>query len=147
MARSATTRASPITASATWRSPATPARPVSIPCAGTWCTRRSKTTGSFVASKPLLNQIHKMIRWSDLTNLHSVPTDCDQRDERMGWMGDAQVSSEGLMLNFDMAAFYTNFLRDMRDDQGADGTMTDTVPLLAATAAAPPTLPGARRFP
>jgi len=87
-----------------------------------------KTTGSFVASKPLLNQIHKMIRWSDLTNLHSVPTDCPQRNERMGWMGDAQVSSEGLMLNFDMMAFYTNFLRDMRDDQGADGTITDTVP-------------------
>jgi alpha-L-rhamnosidase len=87
-----------------------------------------KTTGSFVASKTLLNQIHKIIRWSDLTNLMSVPTDCDQRDERMGWMGDAQVSSEGLMLNFDMTAFYTNFLRDMRDDQGADGTITDTVP-------------------
>ena len=87
-----------------------------------------KTTGSFVASKPLLNQIHKIIRWSDLTNLHSVPTDCPQRNERMGWMGDAQVSSEGLMLNFDMTAFYTNFLRDMRDDQGADGSITDTVP-------------------
>jgi len=89
-----------------------------------------KTTGSFVASNPLLNQIHKIIRWSDLTNLHSVPTDCDQRDERQGWMGDAQVSSEGVMLNFDMAAFYTNFLRDMRDDLGPDGTMTDTVPYL-----------------
>jgi alpha-L-rhamnosidase len=89
-----------------------------------------KTTGSFVASNPLLNQIHKIIRWSDLTNMHSVPTDCDQRDERQGWMGDAQVSSEGVMLNFDMAAFYSNFLRDMRDDLGADGTMTDTVPYL-----------------
>ena len=89
-----------------------------------------ETTGSFVASKQILNQIHKIIRWSDLTNLHSIPTDCDQRDERQGWMGDAQVSSEGLMLNFDMAAFYTNFLRDMRDDLGADGTMTDTVPFL-----------------
>ena len=87
-----------------------------------------KTTGSFVASKPLLNQIHKIIRWSDLTNLHSVPTDCDQRNERMGWMGDAQTSAEGMMLNFDMAAFYTNFLRDIRDVQGADGTITDTVP-------------------
>jgi alpha-L-rhamnosidase len=87
-----------------------------------------KTTGSFVASKPLLNQIHKMIRWSDLTNLHSVPTDCPQRNERMGWMGDAQVSSEGVRLNFDMTAFYTNFLRDMRDVQGADGTLMDTVP-------------------
>ena len=89
-----------------------------------------ETTGSFVASKQLLNQIHKIIRWSDLTNLHSVPTDCDQRDERQGWMGDAQVSSEGVMLNFDMAAFYTNFLRDMGDELGPDGTMTDTVPHL-----------------
>ena len=88
-----------------------------------------KTTGSFVASKPLLNQIHKIIRWSDLTNLTSVPTDCDQRNERMGWMGDSQTSAEGMMLNFDMAAFYTNFLRDIRDVQDPDGTITDTVPL------------------
>ncbi len=87
-----------------------------------------KTTGSFVASKTLLNQIHKIIRWSDLTNLHSVPTDCDQRNERQGWMGDAQVSAEGMLLNFDMAAFYTNFLRDIRDVQDPDGTITDTVP-------------------
>jgi alpha-L-rhamnosidase len=90
----------------------------------------ARTTGSFVASKQLLNQIHKIIRWSDLTNLMSVPTDCDQRDERQGWMGDAQVSAEGLLLNFDMAAFYSNFLRDMRDELGPDGTMTDTVPHL-----------------
>ena len=46
----------------------------------------------------------------------------------MGWLGDAQTSAEGMMLNFDMAAFFTNFLRDMRDVQGPDGTLTDTVP-------------------
>ena len=85
-------------------------------------------TGNFAASKALLNQIHKVIRWSDLTNLHSVPTDCDQRDERMGWMGDAQTSAEAMMLNFDMAAFFANFLRDMRDVQNPNGTLTDTVP-------------------
>ena len=87
-----------------------------------------RPTGSFVASKQVLNQIHKIIRWSDLTNLHGVPTDCDQRNELMGWLGDAQTSAEGMMLNFDMLAFYTNFVRDMRDVQGADGTLTDTVP-------------------
>jgi alpha-L-rhamnosidase len=87
-----------------------------------------ETTGSFVASKPLLNQIHKIIRWSDLTNLASVPTDCEQRDERQGWLGDSQTSAEGLMLNFDMAAFYTNFLRNIRDVQDQNGTITDTVP-------------------
>ncbi len=86
------------------------------------------TTGSFVASKPLLNQIHRMIRWSDLTNLMSIPTDCDQRDERMGWLGDAQTSAEGMMLNFDMAAFFSNFLRDIRDVQDSQGAVTDTVP-------------------
>jgi alpha-L-rhamnosidase len=85
-------------------------------------------TGNFAASKAVLNRIHEVIRWSDLTNLHSVPTDCDQRNERMGWMGDAQTSAEGMMLNFDMAAFFTNFLRDIRDVQGPDGTLTDTVP-------------------
>jgi alpha-L-rhamnosidase len=85
-------------------------------------------TGSFAASNPTLNAIQKIIRWGQLTNLHSVPTDCDQRDERMGWMGDAHVTAEEAMLNFDMAAFYTNFVRDIRDTQGADGTLTDTVP-------------------
>ena len=85
-------------------------------------------TGSFVASKQILNQIQKLIRWSQLTNLFSIPTDCDQRNERQGWMGDAQVTAEEAMLNFDMAAFYTNFVRDIRDVQGPDGTITDTVP-------------------
>jgi alpha-L-rhamnosidase len=89
----------------------------------------AKTTGSFVASKTLLNQIHKITRWSDLTNLMSVPTDCDQRNERMGWMGDSQTSAEGMMLNFDLAAFFTNFVRNIRDVQDPDGTITDTVPL------------------
>jgi alpha-L-rhamnosidase len=86
------------------------------------------TTGSFVASKQILNEIQKLIRWSQLTNLFSIPTDCDQRNERMGWMGDAQVTAEEATLNFDMAAFYTNFIRDIRDVQDPDGTITDTVP-------------------
>jgi alpha-L-rhamnosidase len=86
------------------------------------------TTGGFVASKQLLNQIQKLIHWSQLTNLFGIPTDCDQRNERQGWMGDAQVTAEEAMMNFDMAAFYTNFVRDIHDVQGADGTITDTVP-------------------
>ncbi len=85
-------------------------------------------TGSFAASKTLLNQIHKVVRWSEATNLHSIPTDCDQRNERMGWLGDAQTSAEAMMLNFDMAAFYTNFVRDIHDVQDPDGTISDTVP-------------------
>ncbi|MGH9470895.1 MAG: family 78 glycoside hydrolase catalytic domain [Terriglobia bacterium] len=84
--------------------------------------------GAFVASKQILNQVQHLIHWSQLTNLFSIPTDCDQRDERQGWMGDAQVTAEEAMMNFDMAAFYTNFIRDIHDSQGADGSVTDTVP-------------------
>jgi len=87
-----------------------------------------ETVGSFVASKQILNDIQRLIRWSQLTNLFSVPTDCDQRDERMGWMGDAQVTAEEAMMNFDMAAFYANFLRDIRDAQAPDGSLPSTVP-------------------
>ena len=85
-------------------------------------------TGSFVSSNPTLNAIQRIVRWGTRTNLHSVQTDCNQRDERMGWMGDLQVTGEEAMMNFDMAAFYTNTMRNIRDIQGADGTVTDTVP-------------------
>jgi alpha-L-rhamnosidase len=87
-----------------------------------------RPTGSFACSKPVLNDLQRIIVWGQKTNLHSVPTDCDQRDERMGWMGDAQGTAEEAMMNFDMAAFYTNFVRDIRDEQDDQGRITDTVP-------------------
>jgi len=87
-----------------------------------------KPAGGFIASKPILNQIQRLLLWGIKSNLHSIPTDCNQRDERMGWMADAHLYAESAMLNFDAAAFYTNFLRNIRDIQGADGSVTDTVP-------------------
>lgn len=87
-----------------------------------------KPIGSFACSKQLLNELQHIIVWGQKTNLHSIPTDCCQRDERMGWMGDAQGTAEEAMHNFDMAAFYTNFLRNIRDVQDEKGTITDTVP-------------------
>ncbi len=87
-----------------------------------------RPAGSFVASNPILNQIQHLIHWGQLSNLMSVPTDCNQRDERQGWMGDAQASAQEAMLNFQMAAFYTNFIRDIRDAEKADGEIPDTVP-------------------
>ena len=84
--------------------------------------------GSFACSKPILNRLQRNIVWGQSSNLHSIPTDCCQRDERMGWMGDAQGTAEEAIYNFDMAAFYTNFLRDIRDVQDDKGTITDTVP-------------------
>ncbi|MEN6608567.1 MAG: family 78 glycoside hydrolase catalytic domain, partial [Bryobacteraceae bacterium] len=85
-------------------------------------------TGGFTASKQILNEVQRLILWGTQTNLHSVPTDCSQRDERKGWMGDAHLYGDTVMLNFDAAAFYANFIRGMRDAQGADGAVPDTVP-------------------
>ena len=87
------------------------------------------TVGSFTASTQILNDIQRVIRWSQLTNLMGLPTDCDQRDERQGWMGDAQITAEEAMMNFDMAALYTNFIRNIADAQRDDGAVPDTVPL------------------
>ncbi len=84
--------------------------------------------GSFVASKQILNRIQHLVHWSQLTNLMSIPTDCDQRDERQGWMGDAQITAPEATMNFNMAAFYTNFIRDMLDAEGSDGSLPETVP-------------------
>jgi len=84
--------------------------------------------GSFAASKEILNKLQRIITWGQKTNLHGIPTDCDQRDERMGWMGDAQGTAEEAMMNFGMAAFYTNFVRDIRDVQDEQGRLSDTVP-------------------
>jgi alpha-L-rhamnosidase len=94
--------------------------------------------GSFAASKDILNGLQRIITWGQKTNLHSIPTDCDQRDERMGWMGDAQGTAEEAIMNFDMAAFYTNFVRDIRDVQDAKGRITDTVPFIWGSRPADP---------
>ncbi len=86
--------------------------------------------GNFISSNAMLNGMQHMFLWSIKTNLASVPTDCDQRDERLGWMGDAHLSAETAILNFDMAAFYTNFLRDIQDAQGPQGEVPNIVPYI-----------------
>ncbi len=87
-----------------------------------------KQTGNFACSKPILNRLQRLIVWGQKTNLHSIPTDCNQRDERMGWLGDAHLTAEEAMMNFDMGAFYTKFIQDIKDVQDKNGTITDTVP-------------------
>jgi len=86
--------------------------------------------GNFSSSKPILNQLQDLIIWGQKTNLHSIPTDCCQRDERMGWLGDAHLTAETAMMNFNMGAFYTKFINDIRDVQDKEGTITDTVPFI-----------------
>lgn len=57
--------------------------------------------------------------WSQLSNLYSLPTDCPQRDERLGWLADAHMSSRGASLMFSLAPFYTLFLRSIVADQNS----------------------------
>jgi len=85
-------------------------------------------TGNFNCSNQLFNKIHKNILWGQLSNLMSVPTDCPQRDERMGWTGDAQLTVEEAILNFDMAGFYTKWIRELALAQHDDGCVPDVVP-------------------
>ncbi len=85
-------------------------------------------TGNFNCSNELLNRIHKMVASTESSNLHSVPTDCPQRDERMGWLNDLTVRIEQALYNFDLSRFYAKFIDDVEDTQGPDGTITCTAP-------------------
>ncbi len=84
--------------------------------------------GSFECSNQKLNQLWNNIIWTQRNNMTSIPTDCPQRDERMGWMGDAQVFCQNSMFNLDMAAFYTKWVKDIRDAQSLRGTFPDIAP-------------------
>ena len=72
-------------------------------------------TGSFECSNKLVNQLQQNIQWGQRGNFLSVPTDCPQRDERLGWMGDAQVFAGTAAFNMDVAAFFTKWQIDIAD--------------------------------
>jgi len=84
---------------------------------------------NFTSSSNILNQIQSNILWGQRSNLMSVPTDCDNRDERKGWMGDAQLSGEEALHNYYMSSFYKNFINRIIDEQKEEGSVGDTVPL------------------
>ncbi len=85
-------------------------------------------TGTFEASNPLLNQLQHNIIWGQKGNFLDVPTDCPQRDERLGWTGDAQVFAPTASFNHDSAAFYTKWLKDLALDQEDDGAVPHVIP-------------------
>ena len=85
-------------------------------------------TGSFSSSSELINEIYKNIFWSQRSNYFDVPTDCPQRDERAGWMGDAQVFMRTASYNMDVASFYKKWLVDVSDAQKDDGRFTSVAP-------------------
>lgn len=84
--------------------------------------------GSFDSGEPLINDIQRICRWTESNNLHSVPTDCPQRDERLGWTGDAQVFIRTACLNFDAERFFTKWLADLAADQREDGAVGHVIP-------------------
>jgi alpha-L-rhamnosidase len=87
-----------------------------------------RQTGSFETSSALLNQLERNIVWGQRGNFVDVPTDCPQRDERLGWTGDAQVFAPTASFNFDTASFYEKWLKDVALDQEDDGAVPYVVP-------------------
>jgi alpha-L-rhamnosidase len=85
-------------------------------------------TGSFECSNPMLNQLQHNIIWGQKGNFVDVPTDCPQRDERLGWTGDTQVFIRTACFNMDVGAFFTKWLRDLKADQLADGSVPFVIP-------------------
>ena len=80
-----------------------------------------KETGTFTCSDPLLNKLFENILWGQRSNFLDVPTDCPQRDERLGWTADTQVFANAATYNMDAAAFYTKWLRDLNLCQSPEG--------------------------
>ena len=86
--------------------------------------------GSFECSSPMVNRLQSNIVWGQRGNFLSIPTDCPQRDERLGWTGDAQIFVRTASLNMDVAAFFAKWMDDVEDAQRPNGAFTDVVPLL-----------------
>jgi alpha-L-rhamnosidase len=85
--------------------------------------------GEFQCDHPLVNQLQSNIVWSQRGNFLDVPTDCPQRDERLGWTGDAQVFVRTAAFNLDAAPFFAKWLRDIADAQFGGGTVPPVAPL------------------
>lgn len=82
----------------------------------------------FETDHKLLNRLHKNIYWSSLSNFMDIPTDCPQRDERMGWTGDIAVFANTATFNFDLEVFLRKWLKDMRSEQLKTGGFPNTIP-------------------
>ena len=84
--------------------------------------------GTFWCDNELLNQLHKNAYWGIIGNYHGMPTDCPQRDERMGWMGDHVTGCFGENMLVDNGALYYKWLQDVFDTQDDDGLIADVAP-------------------
>jgi alpha-L-rhamnosidase len=87
-----------------------------------------RVAGEFACSNALINQIYKNVVWGTRGNYRSFPTDCPQRDERQGWLGDRGEESRGETYLYDTSAFFSKWLQDMEDSQLDTGSVPDVCP-------------------
>ncbi len=85
--------------------------------------------GSFITGNAMINQLYKNIVWTQRSNYFDIPTDCPQRDERLGWTGDAQIYMRSAAFNTDIAAFHTKWITDLNDAQWPDGAYPVYAPM------------------
>ena len=86
-------------------------------------------TGAFSCSDPIVNKIYQNALWGQRGNFLNVPTDCPQRDERLGWTGDAQIFCQSAMYNMDCRKFFEKYLGDIRDAQLGNGIIPAVAPV------------------
>ncbi len=87
-----------------------------------------KRTGNFVCGYDKLNMLYSNIVWGQKDNFLDIPTDCPQRDERLGWTGDAQVFARTAAINFNVEQFFEKWLCDLRSEQHNDGSIPAVIP-------------------
>lgn len=83
-----------------------------------------KLVGSFTCSEPEINTLHEKFMRTQLDCMMGVPIDCPQRDERLGWLGDAYITGQTCLYNLDLRSFYMNFFEDIRNTQDAAGNVS-----------------------
>lgn len=86
-------------------------------------------TGAFSCSDELVNRLYENVLWSQRGNFISIPTDCPQRNERMGWMGDAQVFARSALYNANVRTLYGRYMQAVRDVQEENGRFADIAPI------------------
>jgi alpha-L-rhamnosidase len=95
-------------------------------------------TGRFECSDPMVNRLQANITWGQRSNFLAVPTDCPQRDERLGWLADAQIFAPTASRNADVSGFFARWLRDVVDGQDGDGAFRDVAPVISVDREAAP---------
>jgi alpha-L-rhamnosidase len=106
-----------------------PGTPTADDILGRFVRSSVEPSGEFSCSSELFNRIFKLVWQTEAANLHSLPTDCPQRDERMGWLNDMAARTEGALYNFNLVRLHSKWTADIEDEQDpSTGAITDTAP-------------------